>query len=207
MTNRQLNTTSVYRRLSQVALSVVLLIVVLDMWISANSVGEKLQSDHTASLTRQLAQQSALVAMRFIKQKQADELTVMLNDLITDPFIQQSMVYDKTGKIIAQSADSVTAHQAHIDKIEPFDALTPVNAPLPPSPQLKMYVTEIYDDDKLLGYLRIGYLQTKAIKEPLLFHNNIMRQILLMMLICGVIGFMLTRGFARFSRNSYRIVD
>ncbi len=207
MTNRQLNTTSVYRRLTQVALSVVLLIVVLSMWISANSVGEQLQSDHTANLTRQLAQQSALVAMRFIKQKQTNELTVMLNDLITDPFIQQSMVYDKSGKIIAQSSDSVTAHQAYIDKIEPFDALTPVNRPLPPPPQLKMYVTEIYDGEKLLGYLRIGYLQAQAIKQPLVFHGNIMRQILLMMLICGVIGFMLTRGFARFSRNSYRVVD
>lgn len=207
MKQPQLNTTSVYRRLSQIGLSVGLLVVVLTMWVQTNAMGEKIQSNSTSTLTRHLAKQSSMAVLRLMKKKQIKSLALMLDDLTTDPFIVHGMVYDKTGKIIAQSNNAVTAHESHLHSRAATLVETPKGVPISLPVQTKMYVSEIMDGDKLLGYLRISFLQQQALKAPLHFHKTIMRKILLMMILSGVIGFMLTRGFARFSRNSYRIVD
>ncbi|MFT4925274.1 MAG: putative membrane protein affecting hemolysin expression [Phenylobacterium sp.] len=256
MKQPQLNTTSVYRRLSQISLSVVLLITVLNMWVNADSDGSYMQSETVSALTRQLTEQSALVAVRLMEKKQTDKLTLMLNDLVTNPYISQSVIFDKSGKLIAQSEGAISAIDAHYaryplvqpdvevtqsaqsDKPEPetepeygpkliepvvtvengevkqqapeqeiiIEAEQPAElAPQGKVPPSKVYISEIRANNRLMGYLRINYLQHQALKKPLFMHKTNMRQIMLMLLLSGVIGFMLTRGFSRFSRNSFRV--
>ena len=264
MNQPQLNSTPVYRRLSQVGLSVGLLIVVLNMWIGADTNTNTVQSNMLSALTRQLSQQSALMAEHLIAQKQLDGLTPLLNNLVSNPYIQQSVIYDHNGKVMAQSDGAVSAidiyhnqiRQAKVDigvvdeivdeiadevndemdaeiageidakvdskidnnvntkednkldnKTKPVDSLKQLKSPKPPKPdsKSKVYITEIVTDNQVIGYLRINYLQQQALKPSQLRHKETMREILLMMILAGIIGFMLTRGFSRFSRLSFRV--
>lgn len=209
MKQRQLNTTSIYRRLSLVGLSVALLIIVLKMWVESATVGEQTQLRNFSEHTRLMLKQSAQVAQKQLKAKKLEQLQQMLDDLATDPYITQSRVYDKTGKLIAKSQNAVSAKEIYLQQRTLADTLPPYDAGAEPPANLDitMYVSEMMDGDKLIGYLHVGYLQQQALTEPLSLYQTNMQRMLLMMLLSGVIGFMLTRGFARFSRNSYRIVD
>lgn len=213
MQQHKLNTTSVYRRLSQVGLSVGLLVVVLNMWVDTATRNEQMQLDIASIHTRLMLKQTTQVALRQIKAKKIDELTLMLNDLASDPYILQSLVYDRTGKLIASSQDAKMAHEIYLKQRTLADSLPPytpeqTTAQRTENPllEMKMFVTEIMDGDKLTGYLHVSYLHQQALEKSLKFHQSSMQKVLLMMLLCGLIGFMLTRGFSRFSRQSYRIV-
>jgi membrane protein len=192
-----INTTSVFRRLSQIGLSIGLLIMVLNMWVNADQKGRQIQADNTANLTRQLAHQSTLIAKDYIKRNQLDKLTILLNNLASNPDIKQAMVYDDTGDVLAQSEGAITASTN----------LTQSNLDTSPVDPVTMYISEIHNDKKLIGYLRISYLQQQALNIPLKNHSAAMRQMMLMMIIAGIMGFMLTRGLSRFSRNSYRVIE
>ena len=74
MTQRIINTTSVFRRLSQIGLSIGLLIVLLNMWVDTDFKGRQIQADNTATLIRQLAHQSTLMAIGYIKKNQRLDL-------------------------------------------------------------------------------------------------------------------------------------
>jgi membrane protein len=209
MQQPQLNTTSVYRRLSLVGLSVVLLIMVLNMWIDAVHVGEKVQQSSLSQHTRLMLEHSAKVAQRQLKAKKLDELTITLNDMTEDPYIDQAMVFDRTGKLLAKSDDAKSVQDIYIEQRTIADSLPPF-APAPginKNFNVTMFVTAIMEDERLIGYLHVSYRQQQALAQSQQFYQDNMQKMLLMMLLSGVIGFMLTRGFARFSRNSYRIVD
>lgn len=208
MQQRQLNTTSVYRRLSLVGLSVGLLVVVLNMWIDATFKGEQVQRNTLSEHIRLMLNHSALMAQRKIQAKDIDGLTLMLDDMTHDPYILQAMIYDNTGKVLAKSHDALSAQALYQKQRVRYQSLPPFDAQAEQSPlDITMYVSEIYHEQQLLGYLHVSYRKQLAMSAPLSFYQENMQKMLLMMLLSGLIGYMLTRGFARFSRNSYRIVD
>ena len=206
MKTQQINTTSVFRRLAQLVIAVGILIAVLLKWISADNQGKALLSANNDELTHTLATQSAKVAAHFIADKQTDFLPRMLNDIASHPHITQAMIYNQHGSEIARSNQAISAYESYIGQISPYDALTPLNQNQPnKTPNSQWVVSEIRQEAKLLGYLRLNYQQHQALQSSLGFHKQIMQQILLLGLLSGLMGFLLTRGFTRFSRNSFRI--
>lgn len=212
MQTLQLNTTSVYRRLAQLTIAIGLLIVLFAKWIDADNQSKQLLTDNHSDLAYAQVNQSAQVAAHFIDDKQLKQLTRMLNDLTAQPFIIQAMVYDHKGSELARSSQAKTALEHYKQITEPFDGYTP-KIPLieqsseQPLKQGKAIISEIRLEDKLLGFIRVNYLQQQALQAPLTAQQQIMEQVMLIGLLSGVMGFLLTRGFGRFSRNSFRIGD
>jgi len=71
------------------------------------------------------------------------------------------------------------------------------------------FVRELTDisDNTLKGYIRITVAKvhlTKSLSRTNDEQHNLMR---LMLLVAGVVGFLLTRGFNRFSRQGYRLAQ
>jgi membrane protein len=68
------------------------------------------------------------------------------------------------------------------------------------------FVSEIRKE-RLIGYVRLtldkNYLTTKLLKN----NDQQFTLLRLMMIIAGVVGFLLTRGLNRFSRQGFRLVD
>ncbi len=212
----------VFRRLSQVIISIALLVTVLNMWITTSNNVSEAQSHTLSDLTRQLTQQSSLVAVRLIEKKQWPQLTLMLNDLLANRYIEQAVIYDNNGKILAQSDGALSVHQTHLNNLKAtrhealIDAVVgadkkntlttekPAAAVNEPS---TVYITALKDKatkHSIIGYLRINYHRHAVLKKPQEVHKSSMNDILLMMILSGVIGFMLTRGFSRFSRLSLK---
>ena len=208
------STTSVYRRLAQVLLSLIILVVILYKWVSADLHSTTVIEENSKTLIDKLVGHAAVQASHLINpkankktQKQLKtRLEQLLNDLNRDPHIEQAMVYDQHGTTIASSNGAISATERHKHQISPPDAYTPINIE-PQVNQPLMVVHEIRKDDELLGYLRVNYYHKLIMVQSAPSKRKVMEEVLLMILLSALMGFLLTRGFARFSRNTFRMDD
>ena len=216
MQTPKLSTTSVYRRLAQVLLSLILLVIILYKWVSADLQANDVIQENTKTLIDKLVSHASVQASHLIKPKAnkkdskalKTQLLQLLNDLSQDPHIEQAVVYDQHGTTIASSNGAISATQFHQQQLFPPDAYTPINIDMATETnQTLMVVHEIRKDDILLGYLRINYYHDLIISPNTPTKRQLMEEVLFMVLLSAVMGFLLTRGFARFSRNTFRMND
>jgi len=114
--------------------------------------------------------------------------------LSTMDFIQSVHLYDETGQIIVSSANESTINDLY--------GLSPEKPNL--STKFLPFVQEIRTD-KLLGYLRIT-VQKSILNDPLYAVSNDRQKLFrFMFILAGCVGFFLTRGLNRFSRQGYRV--
>lgn len=223
MQTPKLSTTSVYRRLAQVLLSLVLLVVILYKWVSADLQATEVIQENTKTLIDKLVSHAAVQASHFITTNQQQnkqqstqqehksltpQLQRLLNDLSQDPHIEQAMVYDKYGTTIASSTGAISATERLKQQLFPPDAYTPINIENAiKTNQTLMVVHEVRKGDNLMGYLRVNYYHDLIVSPNTPTKRKMMEEVLLMVLLSAVMGFLLTRGFARFSRNTFRMND
>lgn len=216
MQTPKLSSTSVYRRLAQILLSLVILVVILNKWVSADLQATSVIEENTKALIDKLVSHSALQASHLIKpnanKKTRKTLTIqlqqLLDDLSQDLHIEQAMIYDHQGTTIAKSNGAISASERHQQQLFPPDAYTPINIEQAIADnQTLAVVHEIRKNDKLLGYLRVNYYHQLLVTPNTPKMRQMMEEVLLMMLLSVVMGFLLTRGFARFSRNTFRMSD
>ena len=116
----------------------------------------------------------------------------------TDTLVQQALVksvhvYDKTGQRIASSAQAESINDLFgisINKINQADELLP-------------FVQELRTE-QLNGYIRLS-LHRSILADELAENSRSQYDIMrLLLIVAGFIGFLLTRGLNRFSRQGYR---
>ena len=208
MQTQKLITTSVFRRLAQVALSLLLLIFILYKWVEANQQSQASLNDNAQMLINKMVAQSATHASHLMTNNQRPQLQQLLADLQSDPHIEQAIIYNQHGTMIAQSQNAVSAFARHQHIQHPPDAYTPINTIITSQPLKSIIVVqEIRLKKQLLGYLSINYYQQLLTSQNKVQQQKMMEEILLMVLLSAVMGFILTRGFARFSRNTFRVSD
>ena len=70
---------------------------------------------------------------------------------------------------------------------------------------LEPMVQPITKDQQLLGYIKLSLRLDTALNDISLSWQLLMQQLLGMLILAGCIGFLLRRGFSRFSRQSLRL--
>ena len=111
-------------------------------------------------------------------------------------------MYDETGLLLLKSTLGGEA-SASIKSLYGIDeSLQTLNK----SAQYSPFVSEIRTD-KLIGYLRLtiekSYLTSTLAKN----NNNTQTLYRFLLIIAGLVGFLLTRGLNRFSRQGFRMPD
>lgn len=201
-----LTTTSFYFNLLQIALVLILLVMVLFKWVTVYDQTSTVISSHTTNLMDKLIVQSSAQATQLLRQQQNTQLNQLLMDLYHDPHIEQAMVLDKKGTVIAMSPNALTAHQRYLLNKYPPDAYTPDhnNTIQSKQPTVTM-VREMRDQGQLLGYFSINYYHRLLVNDQQPDLQFIMEQIHVIVLFSILMGFLLARGLSRFSRNTFRI--
>jgi membrane protein len=200
----------IYNKILQLLSAILLILLLMTLWVSTAEKSEQALSLHFEQTADKFLQQAIagvsvlLVEKGTLQNKKARlaQLQSYLNNLGEADFIKQVHLYDETGLLLLKSTtDGETG--STIKSLYGIDeSLQTLNKSRVYSP----FIREIRTD-KLVGYLRLtiekSYLTATLAKED----HNTQTLYRFLFIIAGVVGFLLTRGLNRFSRQGFRIPD
>lgn len=184
------NTTSSYIKLLQVAFAVLGIWLLLQAWVVTQQQGKLLLQQQSSQLMRETLITLADTAAYLIENDQLDGLEQLTQNVASSTYLYDVVVYDANGVRMSSSENSSPAYQLYHP--EHNETLAPMVQP-------------IIKQQQLLGYIKLS-LRLDATLSPIAKPwQELMQQVLLMLLLAGAIGFLLRRGFSRFSRQSMRL--
>ena len=200
----------IYNKILQLLSAILLILLLMTLWVSTAEKSEQALSLHFEQTADKFLQQAIagvsvlLVEKGTLQNKKARfaQLQSYLNHLGEADFIKQVHLYDETGLLLLKSTtDGETGNT--IKSLYGIDeSLQTLNKSGVYSP----FIREIRAD-KLVGYLRLTI--EKSYFTATLAKDNYNTQTLyrFLFIIAGVVGFLLTRGLNRFSRQGFRMPD
>jgi membrane protein len=188
----------IYNKIMQLAIAIAFIVVLMNFWIYSETQNKQTINQHFYDVGQQYLHQTSAglsVLATEVKTKQSKlSLEKYIDGMQEVPSIKEIHLYDESGQLILSSK--------HAKSVKALYGLS--EQQLNKSEFLVVFISEIRND-KLLGYVRLTldkkYLTTKLLKNND-EHFTLLR---LMMIIAGVVGFLLTRGLNRFSRQGFRL--
>ena len=201
---------SIYNKILQLLSAILLIVLLMTLWVSVTEKSNRTISLHFEQTAEKFLQQAiAGISVIFVETKSAKakklqeaQLQSYLNKLGSADFIKQVHLYDETGLLLLKSnpdSESSTSIKSLYGIDESIQTLNKSEIYSP-------FISEIRTD-KLSGYLRLTI--EKSYLTSSLAENSENSQTLyrFLLIIAGVVGFLLTRGLNRFSRQGFRIPD
>jgi membrane protein len=191
---------SIYNKIMQLAIAIVFIVVLMNLWIYSQAKNKQSIDQHFYDVGQQYLQQASAglsVLTSEVKTKESRQLLQnYVDELQKAEAVNEIHLYDLSGQLIisSQNAKSIRAlFGLSENKLNKSKISVP-------------FVSEIRKD-VLVGYVRLTldktYLTTKLLKN----NDQQFTLLRLMMIIAGVVGFLLTRGLNRFSRQGFRLDD
>jgi len=200
----------IYNKILQLLSAILLIVLLMTLWVSTTEKSEQALSLHFEQTAERFLHQAIAGVTVLLVEKETSQseksrysqLQSYLNHLGAADFIKQVHFYDETGLLLFKSEAGGEAG-ASVKSLYGIDeSLKTLNKSSIYSP----FVSEIRAG-KLIGYLRLtiekSYLTSTLAKNY--EHTQTLYRLLLM--IAGVVGFLLTRGLNRFSRQGFRMPD
>lgn len=197
----------IYNKILQLV-SAILLIVMLMAFLVVNTektdqaleqqfeqVAEKMLQQTISGVSVLLTENHSSIS----KKVRLAQLQSFLNNLAHADYIKQVHLYDETGLLMLQSEKSGEASTS----IKLLYGIDESIQTLDKSKQYVPFIKEIRTK-QLHGYLRVTIEKSFLTSELANSHNDSQTFSRLLLLVAGLIGFLLTRGLNRFSRQGYR---
>jgi len=189
---------SIYNKIMQLVIAIAFIIILMNLWIYSQTKNKQSIDQHFYDVGQQFLHQASAglsVLTVEVKTKQSRQLLQnYVDELQQSNLIKEVHLYDVSGQLIISSEDakSVKALFGLSDnKLNKSEFSVP-------------FIGEIRKES-LVGYVRLT-LDKKQLTTKLLKNNDQQFTLLrLMMIIAGVVGFLLTRGLNRFSRQGFRL--
>ena len=198
---------SIYNKILQLVSAILLIVVLLAFLIVNTQQGEQVLEQHFEQVADKFLYQAVSGVSVFLNEKSSslskkdrfNQLQSYLNNLASAEYIKQIHLYDETGllllksELIGETTSSIKLLYGIDESLQTLDK----------SKQYIPFVKEIRNDS-LNGYLRLtiekSYLTSDLANKN--SENQTLYRALLM--VAGLVGFLLTRGLNRFSRQGYR---
>lgn len=181
---------SSYNKILQLAIAIVFLLVTLNMWV-VSYVDEKQHikqqlKDVATSHTQMIANSS----IRLWDEK-PENFQEFIDETALLPWVQDISVYQQTGQLRYASS-----RQVPVKTLYGFDQqFEDVSGE---------YTTVVLPIEKL-GYVRVTAVNSAFIASLTDAAEQQHTDFRIMLILAGIVGFLLTRGFNRFSRQSFRL--
>ena len=196
----------IYNKILQLVSAILLIVILMTLWVANTIKSNQVLDQHFKQVADKFLQQSIAGASVLLTENKSSvskkvryaQLQSYLNNLATVDFIKQVHLYDQTGLLLMSAASG--EENTSIKRLYGIDEslLT-----LDKSKQYVPFIKEIRTEN-LVGYLRVtvekSYLTSTLAKNS----NDSQTLTRLLFIIAGLIGFLLTRGLNRFSRQGYR---
>jgi membrane protein len=200
----------IYNKILQLLSAILFIVLLMTLWVSTAKKSDQVLSQHFEQTAEKFLQQAIAAVSILLVENEASQsqksrniqLQSYLNQLGEADYIKQVHLYDETGLLLLKSTLGGEA-SASIKSLYGIDeSLQTLNK----SGQYSPFVSEIRTD-KLIGYLRLtiekSYLTSTLAKN----NNNTQTLYRFLLIIAGLVGFLLTRGLNRFSRQGFRMPD
>lgn len=184
------DTTSSTIKLVQIALAVLGIWLLLQAWVYTQQQGKALLQQQSSQLMRETLSALSHTAAYLIENDQLDGLEQLTQHIAASPYLHDVVVYDANGVRMSWSEGSTAARLLYGPS---------------QSEQLQAMVQPITKDQQLLGYIKLSLRLDASVTPVAIRWQQLMQQLLAMLVLAGVIGFLLRRGFARLSRQSLRL--
>ncbi|MBU2894239.1 hypothetical protein KO495_13040 [Colwellia sp. D2M02] len=221
---------SIYNKILQLASAILLIVVLMNMWQATGIKNRDNLAEHFNYIAKQQLQQASVGTATIMaqeydgNQRNKETLQTYINGLNEVDFIKQVHLYDPTGLLIA-SSQVINANNNNPLIEQDNESTENQNERLVNTAQQAKSINDLYGitlgenntsdrytpfvqeirTDKLLGYLRFTIEQSYLTDILAKADEDQQALFRLMLLLAGFVGFLLTRGFNRFSRRSYRL--
>jgi len=177
----------------QLAIAIVLIVVLLNLWVTSNDRSEKTIHTHFYTLAEQHVNQviDTVQSLQLLDKNQA--LDAYVEGIAKADWVYDAHIYDETGKVLAASTRSASMKDVYgitLNKSNKSDEYVP-------------FIQEIKNEE-VIGYVRVTVKKNYFIDDLNTTNYDNHALIRLMMIIAVCIGFLLTRGLNRFSRQGFR---
>ena len=184
------DTTSSTIKLVQIAVAVLGIWLLLQGWVYTQQQGKALLQQQRSQLMRETLSALSHTAAYLIENDQLDGLEQLTQHIAASPYLHDVVVYDANGVRMSWSEGSAAARLLYGPS---------------QSEQLQAMVQPITKDQQLLGYIKLSLRLDASVTPVAKRWQQLMQQLLAMLVLAGMIGFLLRRGFARLSRQSLRL--
>ncbi|MDO6446318.1 AhpA/YtjB family protein [Colwellia sp. 1_MG-2023] len=202
----------IYNKIMQLAIAIFLIIVLMNLWVFSYGNNQQSTTKHFNQISQQYLMQITSATQIFLQSDDANErknIQHYFDDIAKAPWIKELSFYDKTGMLLIASQEYSTINDLYGISSNKADR----------SDKYSTFIREVSvqegsdhaSDDQnvnistLEGYIRFtvaNHSLTKEIEAQAAEHYDLVR---LMMILAVVVGFFLTRGLNRFSRQGFRL--
>lgn len=171
---------SIFKRLANFAIAVAVAFIIIYLWLN-NVIQDQHQLQQQASqLGRTISQQNAKILTDKLIANDLDAIQQQIQYLQTDPHIYSVSLFDDKGiKLVGTENDD--------DIVSLFDAKQDTG--------LLVFVQEIYQKQKVIGYLRVLLWRDQVLQFFRIYQQEILYQAMLLVILAFLVGVLLTRGF------------
>lgn len=193
-----IKTSSFSKKILQLLAAVALVVVTLTLWADIKQKGEAVLVENAIVLAKNILKQTSHSASFYMENKDQASLDHLTESALKSDYIYEMLIYDKTGTVLSKSENALPAVQRFM-KVSPET----INEFLPTP-----YVSEVIDEKgQLLGFVRVTVLTKNLQKSGLTYINSLTKQVILIALLAGFIGYLFTNGLKPFSANAYVVKD
>ncbi len=207
---------SSYNKILQLLIAIMLMILLMNLWLVTSDNDEVTIKQHVKEVSHHLLSQANVGLQVLLANDDQSVIEEYINQLAALDYVYSVHFYDVTGQVVfsAQKNNQLLALENNEQPLESELVTTSGDTVsdlfgLTPSKQnsSRVFIPFVQEvrSQKLLGYLRMtikkSYLD-KGLKAASYKNSEWLR---LMMFLAGVVGFFLTRGLGRFSRQGLRL--
>jgi len=199
---------SIYNKILQLVSAILLIVILMAIWVSSTEKSQRVIDQHFEKTARQylfqaIAGTEAILIKNTLKLgKKSSQVLLQsyLNNMAEADFVRAIHLYDSKGELLLASegmTDSSSSIKALYGIEQAYKTLSKSEKYIP-------FISEIRHE-KLTGYLRITLEKSLLISELEKENNEQLNLFRMLLIIAGLVGFLLTRGLNRFSRQGFRI--
>jgi len=196
---------SIYNKILQLVSAILLIVVLMAIWVASVEKSQQLITQHFQQTGKLFLQQaiagtSTLLVEGSDKKARHALLQNYLNKMAQADFVRDIHLYDATGLLMLKAKHKNYSPSS----IKTLFGIEQTQKTLDKSDRYIPFIEEIRQE-QLKGYLRITI--EKSLLTAVLEQESHDRQALfrVLLIIAGLIGFLLTRGLNRFSRQGFRV--
>ena len=185
---------SIYNKLMQLGVGIILIILILNLSVVNSSDNKQQITKHFQQVSSAFVKQAVNSSRILLAAKDKKQLHSFINSLTESAAVTEAILYDKNGQIIAKSEGATSVKELYgVAQGSDDSSATHI-----------AFIEEIRGET-LQGYLRLNIIKDVLIK-PLEVQQRSQDELFRIMLLMSVFaGFLLTRGYNRFSRQGFRL--
>lgn len=184
----------IYNKILQLAIAIVLIVLLMNFLSQFHSQQIQTIERQQDTISNDYVEQAASTLLVLLASDEKQLVKQQIEQLAKPEKVFSVVLYDETGQTIERAGEDVTVNALYGAKGLSDDR----------SHSLAPHFIELRSN-KLYGYLQMTITKDAWQKELVESNQSSQENLRIMLLLAGIVGFLLTRGLSRFSRQGFRL--